>query len=123
MFPLQQYKSKLRYPLRVSYHIISYHTTSPNKPSTSSNMNPRIKSVSFLILVLLASLCTSLFCVSESRPLPIYSRSKDGVIGEVNGVFRTLKNSGPSPGIGHKLDKVQNLGGMKDSGPSPGQGH
>ncbi|QCE08499.1 hypothetical protein DEO72_LG9g3528 [Vigna unguiculata] len=83
----------------------------------------RIKSVSFLILVLLASFCTSLLRVSESRPLPIYSPTKDGVITEVNGVFRTLKSSGPSPGIGHKLDKLQNLGEVKKSGPSPGQGH
>ncbi|WVY98990.1 hypothetical protein V8G54_031141 [Vigna mungo] len=72
----------------------------------------RIKSVSFLILVLLASL-------SESRPLPIYAPSKDGVITEVNGVFRTLKSSGPRPGIGHKFNRLQNLGGMKEAGPSP----
>ncbi|KAK7357651.1 hypothetical protein VNO80_16946 [Phaseolus coccineus] len=86
-------------------------------------MNTRIKSVSFLILVLLAFLCTSLLDVSESRPLPIYPPSKDGVIREVNGVFRTLKSSGPSAGIGHKPNKLENVGGMKVSGPSPGQGH
>ncbi|CAJ1977395.1 unnamed protein product [Sphenostylis stenocarpa] len=83
-------------------------------------MDTRIKSVSFLILVLVASLCTSLLPLSEARPLSIYSPSKDGAIREVNGVFRTLKSSGPSPGIGHKLNKLQNLGGMKDSGPTPG---
>ncbi|KAL9317256.1 hypothetical protein ACSQ67_013773 [Phaseolus vulgaris] len=86
-------------------------------------MNTRIKSVSFLILVLLAFFCTSLLHVSESRPLPIYPPSKDGVVREVKGVFRTLKSSGPSPGIGHKLNKLENVGGMKNSGPSPGQGH
>ncbi|TKY50968.1 hypothetical protein E2542_SST22475 [Spatholobus suberectus] len=87
-------------------------------------MDTRLKSVSLLALVLLASLFTSLLPVSEARPLFSSSPSKDhGIIREVNGVFRTLKSSGPSPGIGHRLKKLQNLGGMKDSGPSPGQGH
>ncbi|BAT93896.1 uncharacterized protein HKW66_Vig0196570 [Vigna angularis] len=79
----------------------------------------KIKSVSILVLVLLASLCTSLIRLSESRPLPINSPSN----GVINGVFRTLKSSGPRPGIGHKLNRLQNLGGMKQSGPTPGQGH
>ncbi|RDY02583.1 hypothetical protein CR513_13943, partial [Mucuna pruriens] len=88
-------------------------------------MDTKLKSVSLLILVLLSSLFTSLLPVSEARPLFSSSPIKDGIIREVNvnGVFRTLKSSGPSPGIGHKLKKLQNLGGMKDSGPSPGQGH
>ncbi|RZB43662.1 hypothetical protein D0Y65_053952 [Glycine soja] len=64
------------------------------------------------------------FC-SEARPLFSSSPSKNciSIIREVNGVFRTLKSSGPSPGVGHRLKNLQNLGGMKDSGPSPGQGH
>ncbi|XLS72479.1 hypothetical protein HN51_029344 [Arachis hypogaea] len=63
--------------------------------------------VTFLLtLILLAS-------VSESRPLN----------SPVNGVLRTLKNSGPSPGKGHMLKKLQNFAQIKHSGPSPGIGH
>lgn len=87
-------------------------------------MDTRLKSVSLLTLVLLASLFTSLIHVSDARPLFSSSLSNDhDIIREVNGVFRTLKSSGPSPGIGHRLKRLQNLGEMKDSGPSPGQGH
>ena len=31
--------------------------------------------------------------------------------------------SGPSPGDGHRFTNVGTLGGIKDSGPSPGDGH
>ncbi|CAL5209895.1 unnamed protein product [Lathyrus oleraceus] len=77
-------------------------------------------SLTFLTFILLVSLLISLVPkVSEARPLLISPlQSKDGVIGEVHGVFRTLKESGPSPGVGHRI-----IGGMKDSGPSPGEGH
>ncbi|CAJ2630528.1 unnamed protein product [Trifolium pratense] len=68
-------------------------------------------SVTFLTLILLVSLF-----VSEARPLVSPLQGKEGVIG----VFRTLKNSGPSPGVGHRLKKLQNLEGMKNSGPSSG---
>jgi len=83
-------------------------------------MYTRLKSsVTFLTVILLVSLL-----VSEARPLLSPLQGKEGVIGEVNGVFKTLKeDSGPSPGVGHKLKKLQIIGGMKDSGPSPGEGH
>ena len=42
---------------------------------------------------------------------------------EVNGIFRTLKRSGPSPGEGHRLKKLEHLAVIKDTGPSPGTGH
>jgi hypothetical protein len=64
--------------------------------------------LTFLTLILLVSLF-----VSEARPLVSPLLENEGVIG----VFRTLKDSGPSPGVGHRLKK---LGGMKDSGPSSG---
>lgn len=37
----------------------------------------------------------------------------------------TMKNSGPSPGIGHRsfIPVQTTLGKVKDSGPSPGEGH
>ncbi|KAK2405136.1 PAMP-induced secreted peptide [Trifolium repens] len=79
-------------------------------------MDTRLKSsVTFLTLILLVSLF-----VSEARPLVSPLLENEGVIGEVNGVFRTLKDSGPSPGVGHKLKKLQILEGMKNSGPSSG---
>ncbi|WJX21217.1 hypothetical protein P8452_10678 [Trifolium repens] len=79
-------------------------------------MDTRLKSsVTFLTLILLVSLF-----VSEARPLVSPLLENEGVIGEENGVFRTLKDSGPSPGVGHKLKKLQILEGMKNSGPSSG---
>ncbi|CAJ2630527.1 hypothetical protein L195_g029669 [Trifolium pratense] len=75
-------------------------------------MDTRLRSsVSFLTLILLVSLF-----VTEARPLLSPLEGKEGVIG----VFRTLKDAGPSPGVGHSLKKLQNLEGMKDSGPSSG---
>jgi hypothetical protein len=67
--------------------------------------------LTFLTLILLVSLF-----VSEARPLVSPLLENEGVIG----VFRTLKDSGPSPGVGHKLKKLQILEGMKNSGPSSG---
>jgi hypothetical protein len=80
-------------------------------------MDTRIKSsvTLFLTLILLVS-----FFVSEARPLLSPLQGKEGEIGEINGVFRTLKDAGPSPGVGHRLKKIENLEGMKDSGPSSG---
>ncbi|CAN0863888.1 PAMP-induced secreted peptide 2 [Linum grandiflorum] len=35
-----------------------------------------------------------------------------------------IKESGPSPGVGHSFtNSVNSLGGRKNSGPSPGVGH
>jgi hypothetical protein len=85
-------------------------------------MDTRLKSsVTFLNLILFVSLFVSLLPnVSEARSLLNPLQDKEGVIG----VFRTLKeDSGPSPGVGHILKKLQIIGGMKDSGPSPGEGH
>ncbi|MCH79815.1 hypothetical protein A2U01_0000573 [Trifolium medium] len=79
-------------------------------------MDTRLNScVTCLTLILLVSLF-----VSEARPLVSPLLENEGVIGEVNGVFRTLKDAGPSPGVGHSLKKLQNVEGMKDSGPSSG---
>jgi hypothetical protein len=86
-------------------------------------MDTRLKSfVTFLTFILLASLFVSLLPnVSEARPFLSPLQGREGVIGEVNGVFRTLKDAGPSPGVGHKLknlQKLQSFGGMKNSGPN-----
>ncbi|CAI8584129.1 unnamed protein product [Vicia faba] len=80
-------------------------------------MDTKLKhSLTFLTFILLVSFFVSLAPkVSEARPLLSPLQGKDSVIGEVNGVFRTLKGEGPSPGVGHRI-----IGGMKDSGPSSG---
>ncbi|KAK7269884.1 hypothetical protein RIF29_22670 [Crotalaria pallida] len=82
-------------------------------------MDTKLKSITLLTLILLASFFSTMLSVSEARPMPL----KNGIVREVDGVFRTLKSSGPSPGVGHKNKQLQNLGGMKDSGPSSGVGH
>ncbi|KAG6666167.1 hypothetical protein I3843_01G012500 [Carya illinoinensis] len=55
-------------------------------------------------------------------------RNSRTVVGGLEGFFDGLylgaiKQSGPSPGAGHKFTEHQTLGGIKDAGPSPGQGH
>ena len=92
-------------------------------------MAVRFRSICFFILVVFI-----VVSISEGRPLKINEE-------EVKGIFRTLKESGPSPGPSHKVKKVQNMmwtknsgpsqglekvqeiGVVKHSGPSPGQGH
>ncbi|XP_054793122.1 uncharacterized protein LOC129298726 [Prosopis cineraria] len=72
----------------------------------------RFKSMAFFIVVVVL-----LLSVSEGRPLMMKPEE------EVVGIFRTLKGSGPSPGPGHRVTKVQNLMGTENSGPSRGEGH
>ena len=67
--------------------------------------------------------------VLEARPLSIIETGNSGTRGEVVGFFdwlslRAIKQSGPSPGQGHKFTNTETLGGIKDAGPSgPGVGH
>ncbi|KAB5520722.1 hypothetical protein DKX38_025041 [Salix brachista] len=63
-----------------------------------------------------------------ARPLSSSRLSKDVNVGEIEGLvggfsLRAVKNSGPSPGIGHKYKNFKSLGQATKSGPSPGQGH
>ncbi|CAL5209898.1 unnamed protein product [Lathyrus oleraceus] len=85
-------------------------------------MDTLLKSyVTFLTFILLVSFFVSLVpYVSEARPLFSPSQGNEGVIGDVNGVFRTLKGAGPSPGVGHRIKNLQTIQGMKHSGPSSG---
>ncbi|XP_058769521.1 uncharacterized protein LOC131643340 [Vicia villosa] len=80
-------------------------------------MDTKLKSsLTFLTFILLVSFFVTLAPkLSDARPLFSPSHGNEGVIGEVNGHFRTLKGAGPSPGVGHRI-----IGGMKDSGPSSG---
>ncbi|KAF3971223.1 hypothetical protein CMV_005161 [Castanea mollissima] len=74
----------------------------------------------FVIFVLL----NSIFIATEARPLNfMYSRGT--AFGGSGGFFDGLslgamKESGPSPGEGHKFTNSETLGGIKQSVPSPG---
>ncbi|XP_019434683.1 PREDICTED: uncharacterized protein LOC109341273 [Lupinus angustifolius] len=80
-----------------------------------------------LILILLNSLLMAL----ESRPLSIIDARNSATKEEVVEIFDWLsvgamKQSGPSPGEGHKFTNTNTLGlgGIKNSGPSSGgEGH
>ncbi|CAI8584125.1 unnamed protein product [Vicia faba] len=83
-------------------------------------MDAKLKSsLTFLTFILIVFFFVSLSPkVSQARALLSPLQGKDSAIGEVKGVFRTLKGDGPSLGVGHRF-----VGEMKDSGPSPGEGH
>ncbi|KAF5752865.1 hypothetical protein HS088_TW01G00783 [Tripterygium wilfordii] len=80
----------------------------------------------FLILLLLNSVIPIMEI--EARPLNIMKprnpERRVTINGFLNGL-QSIKDSGPSPGVGHKYadSHTLGLGGIKDSGPSPGQGH
>uniref|UniRef100_A0AB39A383 PAMP-induced secreted peptide n=1 Tax=Vitis vinifera TaxID=29760 RepID=A0AB39A383_VITVI len=82
-----------------------------------------LKFVSFLFLVLVLN-----SIAIHGRPFNVLKKPR-GLDGEeMRGFFDGLslgaiKQSGPSPGNGHKFTNAGTLGGIKDSGPSPGNGH
>jgi hypothetical protein len=93
-------------------------------------MGRELKSVSVfsVLLLLLSLLLSNLVYGTEARPLSSSRLSKDVNVGEIEGLIggfsaRAVKNSGPSPGIGHKYKNFQSLGEASKSGPSPGEGH
>ncbi|KAJ6965101.1 hypothetical protein NC652_003113 [Populus alba x Populus x berolinensis] len=94
-------------------------------------MGRELKSVpvfSLLRLLLLSLLLSNLVYGTEARPLSSSRLSEDVNVGEIEGHVggfsaRAVKNSGPSPGIGHQYKNFQSLGGATKSGPSPGEGH
>ncbi|XP_020210470.1 PAMP-induced secreted peptide 2 [Cajanus cajan] len=85
-----------------------------------------LKIQAFFVLTLLVN---SALMGLEARPLSIIGTGNSGTGGEVVDLFDWLslgamKDSGPSPGVGHKFTNSDTLGGIKDSGPSPGgKGH
>ncbi|KAK7250980.1 hypothetical protein RIF29_33800 [Crotalaria pallida] len=91
-------------------------------------MNSILKIQSLLIIYILLN---SLFMVSEARPLSIIETGNSATRGEVADFIDWLslgaiKQSGPSPGVGHKYTNTDTLGlgGIKNSGPSSGgEGH
>ncbi|KAJ9177308.1 hypothetical protein P3X46_012542 [Hevea brasiliensis] len=79
------------------------------------------KSLSFFLILVLINFD---IIETEARPLNIM-KTGDSAASRVIEDFLdglslgAIKQSGPSPGVGHG----QTLGGIKDSGPSPGEGH
>ncbi|KAF8406258.1 hypothetical protein HHK36_008343 [Tetracentron sinense] len=91
----------------------------------NTSMGKGFKSLSCFFLLLLLS---SMFFATEARPFiglaELLSSDNGGIEGFYDGLsLRGMKNSGPSPGEGHKFTNVQTIGGIKDTGPSPGEGH
>ncbi|XP_011030430.1 PREDICTED: uncharacterized protein LOC105129885 [Populus euphratica] len=94
-------------------------------------MGRELKSVpvfSVLLLLLLSLLLSNLVYGTEARPLSSSRLGKDVNVGENEGLIggfspRAVKNSGPSPGIGHGYKNFQSIGEASKSGPSPGDGH
>lgn len=90
-------------------------------------MTSMLKTQALLVLVLLVNF--AFFMGLEARPLSIIETGKSATGGEEVDFFDWLalgamKDSGPSPGVGHKFTNSETLGGIKDSGPSPGgKGH
>uniref|UniRef100_A0A2P2NI55 Transmembrane protein n=1 Tax=Rhizophora mucronata TaxID=61149 RepID=A0A2P2NI55_RHIMU len=84
-----------------------------------------LKSLSLFVILMLIN---SVFIETEARPLNIMKYSGNSAASKViEGFFDGLslgaiKESGPSPGVGHKFTNSQTLGGIK-AGPSPGEGH
>ncbi|XP_059284503.1 PAMP-induced secreted peptide 2-like [Lycium ferocissimum] len=81
----------------------------------------------FLNFVLLLLLITSInFLTCEARPLNILkiNDSGSGNVATFDWLTLGFIKDEPSPDVGHKFtNRVQTLGGIKDSGPSPGAGH
>ncbi|KAL4644719.1 hypothetical protein ACB092_02G184800 [Castanea dentata] len=72
-------------------------------------------------------LLNSIFIATEARPLN-FMDSRGTAFGGSGGFFDGLslgamKESGPSPGEGHKFTNSETLGGIKQAVPSPGVGH
>ncbi|XP_027348558.1 PAMP-induced secreted peptide 2 [Abrus precatorius] len=85
-----------------------------------------LKTQALLVLFLLMN---SAFMGLQARPLGIIETGNSATKGEVVDFFDwlslgSIKQSGPSPGVGHKFPNTETLGGIKDSGPSSGgKGH
>ncbi|XVF01334.1 hypothetical protein REPUB_Repub04eG0078800 [Reevesia pubescens] len=84
------------------------------------NMSKRF----FIFLFLLSLLLSSMLSATQARELRdskllFNNGSKKIHKGTFKGLFHVVKDSGPSPGVGHRYNNVQ----VEKSGPSPGEGH
>ncbi|CAN0863884.1 PAMP-induced secreted peptide 2 [Linum grandiflorum] len=79
------------------------------------------RSVRFAVVAVLVVYVLLISGAEAGRPLNILNpmeRFFDGL------ALGAIKESGPSPGVGHSFtNSVNSLGGRKNSGPSPGVGH
>ncbi|KAJ8764294.1 hypothetical protein K2173_006034 [Erythroxylum novogranatense] len=81
------------------------------------------RSLSFLVVFLLV---ISAFMEVQARPFNMV-KARNSASRVIENFFDGLslgaiKESGPSPGVGHKFTDRQTFGGIK-AGPSPGVGH
>ncbi|KAL2333493.1 hypothetical protein Fmac_014706 [Flemingia macrophylla] len=104
----------------------NYRSNCSKFSDLSDHYNKECKLVALFVLILLVK---SGLMGLEARPLSIIGKGNPGSAGEVVDLFDWLslgamKDSGPSPGVGHKFTNSETLGGIKNSGPSPGgEGH
>lgn len=75
------------------------------------------KFICIFFLLLGSVLLSTLPYATEARPLQSSDMSAERFHLTEN------KNSGPSPGVGHRYKNAKRLGESKNSGPSPGEGH
>ncbi|KAH7566642.1 hypothetical protein ACOSP7_023224 [Xanthoceras sorbifolium] len=86
-----------------------------------------LKSSLGLLFILLLLINSTFIIETEARPFNIMVPqinfpSNEELDGFFSGLsLGAMKQSGPSPGEGHKF--TDSLGGIKESGPSPGEGH
>ncbi|XP_022762360.1 precursor of CEP16-like [Durio zibethinus] len=85
----------------------------------------------FILFLLFLSLMLSyMISAAEARALPMrdsklqYSNASKKIHnGTFKGLFlHAVKDSGPSPGVGHRYNNLQIIE-VEKSGPSPGEGH
>ncbi|KAA8536235.1 hypothetical protein F0562_028713 [Nyssa sinensis] len=80
-----------------------------------------------IFLLLLSLFLSSQLYATNARPVNSAglrgsnNKEKEDLLDKLS--FVAVKNSGPSPGEGHKYEDSQTLLGTQDSGPSPGEGH
>ncbi|WCJ31281.1 PAMP-induced secreted peptide 2 [Euphorbia peplus] len=83
------------------------------------------KTLSLFVIILVVN--SVILREGEARPLNMKTTTESAskVIRDLlDGLsIGAIKESGPSPGVGHSYTDAQTLGGIKDSGPTPGVGH
>uniref|UniRef100_A0A2N9H2A5 Uncharacterized protein n=1 Tax=Fagus sylvatica TaxID=28930 RepID=A0A2N9H2A5_FAGSY len=81
------------------------------------------KGLALFLILFVYLLLSSMHLKTEARPLNNSRSSRSHLLREIEGFFRAVKSSGPSPGNGHRFKSLHTLEANKKSGPSPGVGH
>lgn len=120
---LHKHQTQIKIPPSLSLSLSLKFPNQRHHNSLSLFNIKMMKTQALLVLMLLVNFV--FFMGSEARPLSIIETEKSVTGGEVVDFFDWLslgamKDSGPSPGVGHKFTNSETLGGIKDSGPSSG---